>query len=31
MLQINFAVAAVENLAGVATCREGGREGWKFI
>jgi hypothetical protein len=26
-----FAVAAVENLAGVATCREGGGEGWKFI
>ena len=26
-----FAEAAVENLAGVATCREGGGEGWKFI
>jgi hypothetical protein len=25
MLQIIFAVAAVENLVGVATCREGGR------
>jgi hypothetical protein len=30
MLHINFAVAAVEPLTGVATCGKGG-EGWKFI
>jgi hypothetical protein len=31
MLHIIFAMGAVETLAGVATCGEGGGEGWKFI
>ncbi len=32
MLHIIFAMGAVETLAGVATCEEGGGgEGWKFI
>jgi hypothetical protein len=31
MLHIIFVLVAVETLAGVATCGEGGREGKKFI
>jgi hypothetical protein len=31
MLDIIFAVAAVETLVGAATCGEGGEGGWKFI